>query len=234
MITLRNGSLQSSVNLEGAWVETLSSNGEAILFPKSELKNETGDLKARGGMHVCLPNFGPGGESGLPQHGFGRTSLWSVIQQEDSSVILGLEVTSGDYAGLSATLQYRLGGSSLETTLKLTNRGSTPLRVAPGFHPYFALGPSETTIGVNGESFNLSELAGTEYRQADSAEVVLAERHVHMKTENLTTWAIWTDQLGDYVCVEPTFGGNRFLEEERADERLIPYNTKQFSVTVHW
>lgn len=234
MIELAQGATRAVINPHGAWVEELTVGETPLFFPKSELMNDTGEAKTRGGMHVCLPNFGPGGDSGLAQHGFGRTSTWSVLQQDESSVLLGLESTSDEYAGLVATLEYNLGQSTFTARLSLTNQGGTPLRVAPGFHPYFALKPSETTVTVNGGSFQLNELAGTEYRDADSAELVTAMRRVVMTTENLRTWAIWTDQLGDYVCVEPTFGGNRFLEPEQSDEQLVPGDAKKYSVRIEW
>ena len=233
MIQLAHADAAASINEQGAWVETLTADGQAVLFPKSDFVTKAGEAKTRGGMHVCLPNFGPGGESGLAQHGFGRTSTWSVIQQDESSVLLELAATN-EYAGLVAKLEYRAERDSFVARLSLTNRGSVHLRVAPGFHPYFALDPSETAVTVNGEVFKLNEIAGTEYRDANSAELLTAKRRIALTTENLSTWAIWTDQLGNYVCVEPTFGGNRFLGPEQPDEQLAAGETKTYSVQLNW
>lgn len=234
MITLNHNLTRVVINPdEGAWVTELIVDSKQILFPRSDLKNASGELKARGGMHVCLPNFGPGGESGLAQHGFGRTSSWSIVQQNESSAVLELQAPD-EYAGLVAQVEYTVEQNSFGARLSLTNRGSASLRVAPGFHPYFALEPSETAVTVNGESIELSDLAGTEYRNADSAELVTAKQHLVLATENLSTWAIWTDQLGSYVCVEPTFGGNRFLEPKQPDEQLAPGETKTYVVRVSW
>lgn len=234
MITLTNGSAHAVVNPDGAWVEELEDDENAIFFPKSSLVDTSGDEKTRGGMHICLPNFGPGGDSGLAQHGFGRTSVWTVLQQDASSVELELKITEGTYSGLVARVEYRLEGNSLTATLSLTNEGAAVLRVAPGFHPYFALNSSERSVAVNGKKYDLAKLGGTEYITADAADVITANRQVTITTENLKTWAIWTDQLGSYVCVEPTFGGNRFLEAEQADERLEPGETKRYSVTISY
>jgi galactose mutarotase-like enzyme len=233
MIELSEDSVTATINEQGAWVETLSADDRPVFFPKSELVTATSETKLRGGMHVCLPNFGPGGESGLAQHGFGRTSSWSVIQQNESSVLLELQ-TSDNNAGLVAELKYTVEQSAFVARLSLTNRGNAPLRVAPGFHPYFTLNPSETTVSVNSESFALSDLAGTEYRNASSAELITSEQRLVLTTENLSTWAIWTDELGSYVCVEPTFGGNRFLEPEQPDEQLAPGETKGYTVRISW
>lgn len=234
MITLNHSSAHAVINPDGAWLGELGVGSDQILFPRSDLKNKEGELKARGGMHVCLPNFGPGGESGLAQHGFGRTSSWTVVSQEASKAVLSLEPTVPGYVGLFATLTYRLESTSLLAELALTNRGSESMRVAPGFHPYFAVEPSEKKVFVNGTRYELSEIEGTEYIRADTAELLTKDQRVILKPENLTTWAIWTDQLGSYVCVEPTFGGNRFLEPESPDEQLAPGETKTYSLRIEW
>lgn len=234
MITLVHGDSHVTIDPEGAWVSELAVSSDQLLFPRTTLTDTISGSKVRGGMHVCLPNFGPGGEGGLAQHGFGRTSLWSIVQQSVSSVILELEAASHDYAGLVATLEYSLENGSFTARLSLTNRGSEVIRVAPGFHPYFAVSSSESTVTVNDELFELNKLAGTEYRVSESARLTTDEHQILMTTENLTTWAIWTDQLGSYVCVEPTFGGNRFLEPEQPDEQLPPGETSHYSVTIHW
>lgn len=234
MITLTSGSAHAVVNPDGAWVGELGTNGDNILFPLSVLTNAAGEQKARGGMHVCLPNFGPGGDSGLAQHGFGRTSAWTVVSQEESKTVLTLESTETGYDGLISTLTYELGNNSFMARLELTNRSSQPMRVAPGFHPYFALSPSEKKVWVNNERYALENLEGTEYEVAAQAELRTQKHVLMLLPENLTTWAIWTDQLGNYVCVEPTLGGNRFLEAERSDETLMPGQTRTYSVRIHW
>lgn len=234
MITLTSGSAHAVVNPDGAWVGELGTNGDNILFPLSVLTNKAGEQKARGGMHVCLPNFGPGGESGLAQHGFGRISTWTVLQQDESIVVLRLESRETGYAGLEATLTYELEDDSFAARLELTNRSSEPMRVAPGFHPYFALGSSEKKVWVNNERYELDNLEGTEYEVATKAELRTQKHVLTLLQENLTTWAIWTDQLGPYVCVEPTFGGNRFLEPKKPDEQLASEEKKTYSLWIEW
>lgn len=234
MIQLTHGSTRATINPDGAWVETLISGDAPVFFSKAALTHESGQDKLRGGMHICLPNFGPGGESGLAQHGFGRASTWVVDECSESKTVLRLKPDEPGYAGLDAVLTYTLESSALHARLELGNRGDRPLRVAPAFHPYFALDPSEKTVVVNDEPYELASLAGTEYRTADTATLHTANRHIRLTQENLSTWAIWTDQLGSYVCVEPTFGGNRFLEPEQPDESLLPGRTKEYSFVIRW
>lgn len=231
---LRRGSASSRISQNGGWVETLEASDLTIFYPKTLLRSESGEEKARGGMHVCLPNFGPGGDNNLPQHGFGRTSIWDEEKVAGSHARLRLNGGTVHYSHLSALLEYRLHGNAFEATLELTNNGARSLRVAPAFHPYFALDDSETAVRINGVIYELSSLAGTEFIEADTVELETANYTLHLSQTGLPIWAIWTDQLGPYVCVEPTLGGNRFLELEQPDEKLAPKESREFGFRVSW
>ncbi len=237
MITLTHNSVYAVVNPDGAWVEELRSDGQPILFPKTELTSESGERKTRGGMHVCLPNFGPGGDSGLAQHGFGRTAEWDIVSQSDNSVLLRLQNPPLDpvaYSGLEATLQYTLDMQQLVSTLRIKNTGREAQRSAPGFHPYFYIDELETAVLVNNKLYELSELAGTEFITTESITLKTSGRSLVITQENLSTWALWTDGLANYACVEPTYGGYRFLEPPTHDEHLAPGAEKSFSCTISW
>lgn len=233
-IEIATNNTKMHVNLTGAWAETLTCDGRAIFYPKTSLADANDNLKTRGGMHVCLPNFGPGGESGLTQHGFGRTNLWSVTEKTKSSVALLLGGGGNGYENLTSTLVYSLKNNSLTATLSLKNTGSTTLRVAPGFHPYLSLDISDTIALINDKPYRLDSLSGTEYITTEKVTLATSKRPVHITQENLPTWAIWTDQLGPYVCVEPTFGGNRFLHPEQVDEKLQAGEIKSYSTAISW
>lgn len=234
MLLLKHGDTKATINELGAWVETLSLKGQDILFPKTILTSPSGEDKTRGGMHVCLPNFGPAGESGLPQHGFGRQSVWKVVKSEDSRVELVLKSHSSGYEGLSARLVYQLDESALSAKLELDNQGVGILRLAPAFHPYFAVGDNTPSVKINDRVYRLDSLAGTEFIEAKTMSIQLGDKSIRLSQENLPVWAIWTDLLGPYVCIEPTFGGYRFLELEHADEVLEPKETRKYSIIINW
>lgn len=231
MPELKTDGASAQVSLDGAWVETLTLENNPVFYPKTTLETP-GGTKIRGGMHVCLPNFGPGGDSGLEQHGFGRTSTWTPKQQTTNSIQLELEAQPAPYHNLQATLRYELSDSSLRTTLSVTNAGDEPLRVAPGFHPYFQVEIDETTVVVNDTTYELAEIEGTEFVTADSVTLKTAHQSLKLTSKNLSTWAVWTDQLGPYVCVEPILGGYRFLEPVAADELLSAGETRDYIVKI--
>lgn len=235
IIELWNGPTKGLVDLEGAWLTNLSDDRGDILFPKRLLTAPDGTRKARGGCHVCLPNFGPGGDSGLPQHGFGRTSLWKVTAQDASSVQLLLIGGAEGYEGLRSVLTYEVGEASVAMTLTLTNEGEAPLRVGPAFHPYFALWDDEDRVKVDGQAIELEELAGTLFEEGMEKELASHRRHLKLTSDNLSTWALWTDRLAAYVCVEPTFSGYTFLDVTPPREELLASRASQgHRFTITW
>lgn len=234
MITLAHGSAYATVNPNGAWIESLEDGNEAIFYPRTELRSESGERKARGGMHVCLPNFGPGGTNGLDQHGFGRNLEWRVISSDKNSLTLGLENPNPRYQGLVATLNYVLLDRSLTATLTTENNGATTMRIAPGFHPYFYVGESDTAISINETIYDLDSLAGTEFIEADKVLVKTPARQISIAQTQLNYWALWTDRLANYVCVEPTYGGNLFLKEPSDDELLESGKQKEYGCSISW
>jgi D-hexose-6-phosphate mutarotase len=234
-IELWSGGSKAIIDPQGAWLTNLSDEYGDILYPKRILVAEDGSKKLRGGCHVCLPNFGPGGESGQPQHGFGRMLLWEVTDKTESSVLLSLANGDEEYRDLSALLTYQLEPESLRMALEVTNEGEVDLRVAPAFHPYFSIVHDKEEISVNNESRRVDELGDTEFNTSVQRSLETSRRVITLESHQLTTWALWTDNLAPYVCVEPTLGGYTFLNETpSSDEVLRPGQVRTFTATVAW
>lgn len=234
-IELFKGETKAIVDPQGAWLTNLSDQRGDILFPKRTLQAPDGSKKIRGGCHVCLPNFGPGGESGLPQHGFGRTMRWTVSERDDTSVTLLLEKGEGMYEALGSTLAYELNDHQLVMTLEVANGGQRPLHVAPAFHPYIAVPRDTKEVMINRESVELDELGEAQFVMAEKQTVETPQRTVTLESKWLTTWVRWTDQLGSYVCVEPTLDGFTFLRETPdADALLDVGEVKTYQAVISW
>lgn len=234
-IEIFKGTTKAIVSRDGAWLTNLSDEAGDVLFPKRLLAAADGSQKTRGGCHVCLPNFGPGGDTGLAQHGFGRTLVWDLAEQSENSVSLVLHGGEGVYEKLESQITYTLADTAIILELEVKNLGAEPLHVAPGFHPYFALQRGETEVRVEDETYQLSEISGTEYRDGLSKKLVTGARTINLAGQNFSTWAIWTDQLGPYVCVEPTFAGNAFLSEDYAEgEWIEPQASAKYGCTISW
>lgn len=231
-IELFAGDTKAIISTKGVWLTNLSDGKGDILYPKRLLRAADGSQKYRGGSHVCLPNFGPGGDSGLEQHGYGRTIDWQVTEQTEAAVELSCRGI-GAYADMQALLRYELGEQRLSTKLTLRNLGDKQLRVAPAFHPYFFTGTDPVVL--DGDTLHdLSHLAETEFVEGDTRRLTVNGRDLLLTADGLPIWAVWTDQLGAYVCVEPTAAGNAFLESAQADQWLHSGETRSYSLTISW
>ena len=231
-IELFAGDVRALVSPEGGYVTNLSDSRGYILFPKRTLANDAGEPKVRGGAHVCYPNFGPGGTSGLAQHGFGRTSNWQLQEHADSYAVLSL-TGQGEYAPLQATLRYEVTESAFISTLTVHNTGEVPLQVSPAFHPYFWHQPA-TDVAVDDEKIIPEDLAGTLFIDGDTHTVQFGPRHLTLRSTNLPRWAEWTDQLGSYVCVEPTQSGYAFAEDMARADEIAPAASREYRYEISW
>ncbi|HEY5695732.1 MAG TPA: hypothetical protein VIQ80_02765 [Candidatus Saccharimonadales bacterium] len=234
-ITIQNGNTRAIIDPRGAWLTNLSDDSGDIMFPKRNLVAEDGSTRQRGGCHVCLPNFGPGGESALPQHGFGRVADWELADKTESSVLLTLRKGEGNYSDMESVVAYQLGDNRLVMTLEVVNNGQADVRVAPAFHPYFAL-HDEQDVTIDGAKESLNTLEETQFVEGGTTHTLEASgRKLTLTSPELQTWAEWTDRLGDYVCVEPTLGGYMFLKNEPTKQEILqPGESKTYSFTVSW
>ena len=60
-ITLHTGTTAATITTDGAYITSLTDEHGDVFYPLQQLTAPDGGRKTRGGCHVCLPNFGPGG-----------------------------------------------------------------------------------------------------------------------------------------------------------------------------
>lgn len=205
-----------------------------ILYPRQIIGE-----KSRGGSHVCLPNFGPDSSGRLAQHGFGRTSRWEVIADDSDDdeavrvVELKLDTTDipDDYEGLEARLQYWCGPDHLSMILTVLNSSESAMRVAPAFHPYFM---ADKPVMLNGELVDLSSYSEARFMDREEHKLQLGNRQLTLSSRTLNRWALWTDQLGEYFCVEPTLAGPSFDGEPDEEELVDPGRIRRYDFTIAW
>jgi galactose mutarotase-like enzyme len=219
------------VTSNGAYVTNLSDLDGDIFFPKRTLKAPDGSEKVRGGSHVCLPNFGPGGASGQDQHGYGRTSKWKLVSSNETTAQFRLDGT-GDYKGLVATVEYIVGDCVFESRLTLENTSDHAIVVAPAFHPYFS---HKGSVAIDGSQQAILDDFKEAVFVAGSKHILRTDlRLMTLQSDNLPKWAQWTDQLATYICIEPTQSGFSFSEDMNRADQLAPGNERQYSMTVAW
>ena len=229
-IELYYGNTKAIISTKGGYVTNLSDNYGDVLFPKRFLTTESGEEKLRGGSHVCLPNFGPGGTSGQEQHGYGRISEWRREETDETSATMRLN-GKGEYDGLEATLEYELGESELTSRLMLVNSSNAPLRVAPAFHPYFVC---RGDIEIDGQKRTRSDFKEAVFLEGTKHILRTDARLVTLSSSNLPLWAQWSDELSDYLCIEPTQSGFAFAEDMARADTIMPGGSRNYAFTIGW
>lgn len=117
----------------------------------------------RGGVPICWPWFGPHAtDSSKPQHGFARSSEWSVIASDALSdgstrLCLGLESdgTNPLWSQPFELVFMVTVGARLQLSLTAMNTGSEQVELGAAFHTYFNVGDSR--------QIKVSGLDGCEY-----------------------------------------------------------------------
>lgn len=216
MKIIKNNNLRAQINEEGAYVEKFTYKDKNIFFDKKSLP--LGDsYKIRGGMHVCAPNFSDDKLlNELPSHGFGRDENWEVKDYGKNYLKLGLKGL-GSYSKVYFEIFYKLLEDGLRTKLTIENKGEGKVPLAPAFHPYFAT--SFEDLGLREYKIEKKDLPDPIFISADSMFFTMANREVEIKgIENIGTFTLWSDFLDDYVCIEPTYNGKSFL-----DDNLEPF-----------
>lgn len=212
MAEITHDGIVLEVDQHGAYVRKLEYKGKPLFFPYTQFK----DGKVRGGMHVCLPNFGPAPDQDLNQHGFGREAQWQLTtaRGEPDTVRCRLGVSTGHrvipkrYDGLYVRLVYSVALESKTNTVTLSadltvlNRGKENMNIAPGFHPYFAIPMIDTPHDIS----VITEPADNVYRfnkdvWAASPIVDLSlNKHAILDVPNAPQVVIGHTNLPQYVC----------------------------------
>lgn len=233
LLEIRSGKTTATIDPKGGYVVSLQNAKGQVLFPRTIYTNDDGTHKVRGGQHVCLPNFGPGGESGFLQHGYGRLTPWRPVFEEQDSVFLVIDTGPGAYKKVRTELHYSVTEHSIDMALLVFNYGSTVVRFAPGFHPYFALG-TDGRAKLNGKELELTTLKDTKFMDGTTQQLEIADQSLTLESSELQRWAVWTDSMGGYVCVEPTLAGYAFLEEPVDNQLIRGGVTRIYSMTISW
>ena len=144
-----NSSGRASLALQGAHLfkYTCFADPEPLLWV-SRASFFNADKAIRGGIPICWPWFGKHPtDPDLPQHGFARTAVWQLIDQDESDpqqTILLLRLTDSPETlkmwPFSFVLLLKISiGSRLALALITRNRGSKPFAVTAALHSYISI-----------------------------------------------------------------------------------------------
>lgn len=223
IVKLENsGGDSAQVHLYGANVTSWECNGQEMLFVSQKAVLD-GTKAIRGGIPLIFPNFGPWDLG--PQHGFARTSLWTVDQlpkEENGETcavfILEDSDTTRKIWNYSFKLLYKVtvGKHQLNTTMTIENKGDQAFDFTTLFHTYFRVPDvTQTTVsGLKGLTYIDKVLGGSTF--TESSELVTVKSftdrvyqnspsehkitNVGSKNCNVT---LWKENLPDTVIWNP-------------------------------
>lgn len=207
-IKLKEKNLEMTVNSYGAYIEKFIKDKKPIFFPKLLIKIKD-ELKTRGGMHPCLPNFGKSEIKDLAQHGFGRISFWDIEEKNENSIKLKLE-GKDEYENTLYYIKYKIEDSSLKIDFKIENKSDKDLPIGPGFHPYFYV---DKDFKIKGLDLEKIDLENTYFLKEKKAYLESKYFNIIIENENFEEFAIWTDYKGEYLCLEPCLNGPSFTKK---------------------
>ena len=147
-IEIENNQVEAKIALQGAHLfhYKVKDNPSLLWLSKAAYFEEGKAI--RGGIPICFPWFGKNKEDpSLPQHGFARTQLWTVVLEEEmdegtTHIQLQLKpnvYTLTQWAYLfDVTLDITIG-HELSIALNVTNIDTKPFEISTALHTYFSV-----------------------------------------------------------------------------------------------
>ena len=115
-----------------------------FVSPKAVLD---GSKAIRGGVPICWPAFGPWSQGS--QHGFARSSVWSVRSSSEEKVTLCLAESQAWDQKFLLSLTFTLGESSLDMELAAKNCNTEQsIDFTTALHTYFRLGSAASSVDI--------------------------------------------------------------------------------------
>ncbi|XP_071964402.1 uncharacterized protein [Antedon mediterranea] len=191
-ITIHQGNSSVSVHLHGATVTSWKCDGQEMLFvSKNAIYNNKKAI--RGGIPVIFPNFGPW-ELG-PQHGFARTSRWTLKETNENSDESKAVFTLQDSEETNKMWNYKfcvsyillLRKKEFEARLQVENIGSEEFKFTTLLHTYLSVSDvnKSTISGLQGLQY-IDKVCGGKTFTEDRELVGVQENYdrVYMSTPN--------------------------------------------------
>ena len=217
-LTLENSISYVEINSNGAYIDTFEVNGKSIFFPKLMVKIKD-QLKVRGGMHVCAPNFGEDNIfHNLGNHGFARDLIWEIVDYGNDFAKLSLDGID-IYEDVKFIIYYKLNKTDLFAKLLIENNSNKQVLIAPGFHTYFYA--DHRDIVINDRKIDKGQLPESIIYESFNENFITDDNKIFIEgLENINEFVFWSDFKGDYICVGPTYKAMAFKEDSREPFKL--------------
>ena len=154
ILKITHPTAEAKLSLHGGHLLQFKPAGHKDIIWLSEQAQFSTNAAIRGGVPICWPWFG---RIAQPSHGFARTSLWQLMDHQEShdGVIIRLLLEDNEYTrtfwphAFKAILTFTIG-VTLTIDLDIQNTGQQPWRFSGALHTYFHLGdaPSSYITGM--------------------------------------------------------------------------------------
>lgn len=226
-ITIQYGGTSAKIApARGGIVTALQARHTPVLYmDRSTLEDPTKNV--RGGIPVLFPAAGKleGGKflaagTEMKQHGFARDLPWNIEHRSESELTMTLDANDATRAVYPHMFHVKhtclVVNNGIHIEMIVVNRGSEPMPISPGWHPYFACpngAKSLITGDVPGfEAGRLNENMETGFGLLSPADgrarfsiPELGELKLSFSPE-LRHLQFWTQPNKDFVCIEPFVG----------------------------
>ena len=235
MLTLHFGEVACEIAPDrGALVTSLSVASKKLLFlDRSTLEDRKKSV--RGGIPILFPFACALDQDTLVatgtrirKHGFGRDKAWSVEERREGFARLSLlqDAETRDCYPFDYDLDLGvwLLPQGMHMELSMRNRGTRPLPVAPGFHPYFPC-PAGSKSRVSGNVPGLAEGSLEDDREFDFGLLPPQDGRTLFSLPGLPSLRLsfspemrhihfWSQVGRDFVCIEPFVGPPNAINTE--------------------
>lgn len=228
---------------KGATVVSLTHSGVEFLY--RDQVNLDSPQRPRCGIPFLFPIFGrladgvyqwEGKQYAMEIHGFGHTSAWQVVSQENDALTVELVADGRTLAmypfRFRAELEFRVADGVLTICQRFENHGETPMPYSFGFHPYFRLeelaharventaltyfdfmAGKAVPFGHGSVTLTMPEGApetGAAFMEVTGPTILHIEaegRRITMENDgNYPQNVLWTQAGKKFLCVEPING----------------------------
>ncbi len=226
-----DGNIATILPEKGATVISFCSNGTEVFY--QDMENINSPERPRCGIPFLFPVFGRTPEDSvypMEIHGFGHTSVWTVLEEKED--MLRLELTANAETRKVYPFEFRvelvfsIKNGKLNIHQIYENTGDCQMPFAFGFHPYFAVPPTEVKVNVDAE-LEMDMLTGTPnpvknnpvqlvfpegspecgafFLQVKNEAIIhTGEKQIHMEfDDNFNRLVFWAVRGKEFLCVEP-------------------------------
>jgi glucose-6-phosphate 1-epimerase len=215
-LEIKNSVATAKISLSGAHIFKYKRSGEEDMLWLSDISAFEEGIAIRGGIPICWPSFGLNNPT-LPQHGFARTSLFSLVYSEEideSTTEILLRLTDSQTSRKLWNYKFELNlkitiSDTLHVELQTINKDRQEFTLTQAFHTYFNISDISdvSIIGLDKKPY-LDALDGEIKRQKgelrfDSeydavyqevdVEILLKDkyRNISIKTDGSSSAVVW-------------------------------------------